>query len=565
MTSKLISMKKILKAIKLSLVLICIVSSFIACDKDFNVIESDVLGVDNTNFSTNIDSIFPISAYNKRLDSLEINNLPAGILGVFNDPAYGLTTASIVTQITPMSFPTSTNSSLFGVNPVIDDVILSIPYFSRVTGVDNSGNSTFTIDSLYGTPNSRIKITIFQNNYFLRNFNPNSANNSPQNYFSNANSTQNSIFTGSQTVNFDEQIGQNLYENDEFIVSNDAIVTNTGTTDEDAVRSSPALRVILPNDDTTNNFWTRTIIDRDEDDVLSNANNFRNYFRGLYIKAESVDGNGNMVLLNLASSDARITIRYTNGPADDRTQNNTYVLNFSGVRVNPIINDFNIPLQNGNRTLGDESLFLKGPSGSMAVVDLFGKDNTGLKDFLDTYRATDNNGEYITDPTTGNFILKRLINEAHLAIYEDETIDTGGQDDFHAFDRLYAYDIKNNTPTIDYQFDLTANQQNPFNSNIISLGQRLTDNNGLSKYKIRLTEHLNNILQRDSLNTQIGLTLSTNVNLTNNVQILNSNDNVNAVPGASIVSPRGTIFYGSNEAVSVDRRLKLKIFFTEPN
>ncbi|WP_346881892.1 DUF4270 family protein [uncultured Algibacter sp.] len=558
-------MKKILKAIKLSLVLICIVSSFIACDKDFNVIESDVLGVDNTNFSTNIDSIFPISAYNKRLDSLEINNLPAGILGVFNDPAYGLTTASIVTQITPMSFPTSTNSSLFGVNPVIDDVILSIPYFSRVTGVDNSGNSTFTIDSLYGTPNSRIKITIFQNNYFLRNFNPNSANNSPQNYFSNANSTQNSIFTGSQTVNFDEQIGQNLYENDEFIVSNDAIVTNTGTTDEDAVRSSPALRVILPNDDTTNNFWTRTIIDRDEDDVLSNANNFRNYFRGLYIKAESVDGNGNMVLLNLASSDARITIRYTNGPADDRTQNNTYVLNFSGVRVNPIINDFNIPLQNGNRTLGDESLFLKGPSGSMAVVDLFGKDNTGLKDFLDTYRATDNNGEYITDPTTGNFILKRLINEAHLAIYEDETIDTGGQDDFHAFDRLYAYDIKNNTPTIDYQFDLTANQQNPFNSNIISLGQRLTDNNGLSKYKIRLTEHLNNILQRDSLNTQIGLTLSTNVNLTNNVQILNSNDNVNAVPGASIVSPRGTIFYGSNEAVSVDRRLKLKIFFTEPN
>lgn len=565
MTSKLISMKKILKAIKLPFVLICIVSSFIACDKDFNVIESDVLGVDNTNFSTNVDSILPISAYNKRLDSLEINNLPAGMLGVFNDPAYGLTTASIVTQVTPMSFPTATKSSLFGVNPMIDDVVLSIPYFSRVTGVDNSGNNTFTIDSLYGTPNSRIKITIFRNNYFLRNFNPNSANNSPQNYFSNANSTQNSIFTGSQTVNFDEQIGQNLYENDEFIVSNDAIVTNTGTTDEDAVRSSPALRVMLPNDDTTNNFWTRTIIDRDEDDVLSNANNFRNYFRGLYIKAESVDDNGNMVLLNLASSDARITIRYTNGPADDRTQNNTYVLNFSGVRVNPIINDFNIPLQNGNRTLGDESLFLKGPSGSMAVVDLFGKDNTGLKDFLDTYRATDNNGEYITDPTTGNFILKRLINEAHLAIYEDETIDTGGQDDFHAFDRLYAYDIKNNTPTIDYQFDLTANQQNPFNSNIISLGQRLADNNGLSKYKIRLTEHLNNILQRDSLNTQIGLTLSTNVNLTNNVQILNSNDNVNAVPGASIVSPRGTIFYGSNEAVLVDRRLKLKIFFTEPN
>ena len=89
-------------------------------------------------------------------------------------------------------------------------------------------------------------------------------------------------------------------------------------------------------------------------------------------------------------------------------------------------------------------------------------------------------------------------------------------------------------------------------------------NNNVSKYKIHLTEHLNNILLRDSTNTKIGLVLSSNVNQVNSSKILNSTDEVTTVPSVSILTPRGTILYGTNPSVPANRKMKLKVFFTEP-
>ena len=57
-------MKKTIKALKITLGFILMVSTFIACDKDFNVIDSDVLGKENFNFATN-DSLWPVIAYNR--------------------------------------------------------------------------------------------------------------------------------------------------------------------------------------------------------------------------------------------------------------------------------------------------------------------------------------------------------------------------------------------------------------------------------------------------------------------------------------------------------------------
>ena len=103
-------------------------------------------------------------------------------------------------------------------------------------------------------------------------------------------------------------------------------------------------------------------------------------------------------------------------------------------------------------------------------------------------------------------------------------------------------------------------------SKIFSLGQR---EESTGKYKIRITEHLNNIIQNDSTNYQLGLVLSNNVNVTSRAITLNSTDDVTAVPTVSIISPRGTILYGSNDAIDAidvngeNKKLKLKVFFTE--
>ncbi|SFZ89817.1 protein of unknown function [Flaviramulus basaltis] len=564
-------MKKTIKALKFSAAFLLIVSSFIACDKDFNVIESDVLGTENSNFTTD-NAVYPISAYNRKLNSLQINNLASNLLGVFNDPAYGKTTASIITQVTPTSFNPD-----FGENTVIDSVVINIPYFNTVVGTDDDGYSKYALDSLYGNPEAPIKLSIYQNNYFLRDFDPNSTLNNTQNYYSNASSTLNSAFTSTSEINFDDHIAATIYEEDIFTPSKNAIKTTIGEGD-DAVttRTTPAFRVVFNQADYADEltFWKETIIDKQDDPVLSNANNFKDYFRGLYFKAESIGSDGNMFLINLASTAANITIYYSkDSSVEGETIQSTYVLNFTGNKINTFINDYNlVTLQNGDKDLGDEKLYLKGAEGSMAVIDLFGNEDTNnneiadaLEDFINEYRQTDDNGEFIKNKTTGNFLLKKLINDAHLEIYEDETMPTLPVDEngdaYHKYDRIYAYDIKNNTPTIDYLIDATENSQSAFSSKIISLSQRDTV---LGRYKIRLTEHLNSILLRDSTNTKIGLVLSTNVNYTNNAKILQSNDAVTAVPAASLLTPRGTILYGSNENVSEGKRLKLKVFFTEP-
>ena len=555
-------MKKIFEALRIPAIVLLFVTSFIACDKDFYVLDSSVLGKDNANFDTDNTETLPIVAYNKKLGNVQINNLPSNLLGFFDDPAYGASTASIVTQITPTSFNPD-----FGTDPVIDSVVLTIPYFSRATGIDENGVETYTIsDSLYGRIDDNgnaaapVKLSIYENNYFLRSFNPNNLDES-QNYYSHANdpSTDNFSQIENSLINFDDHKGSLLYTVSDFKPNTNAIVLTTGEgEDVSTSRITPALRLKL---DTP--FWTTKILDKEGATELSNNNNFQNYFRGLYIKAEAINNDGNMILLNTASTDAQIVIHYSRGESENRTQS-TYNFNLNGNRLNTFINNFDITIPDGDETNGDGTLYLKGGEGSMAVVDLF-PTNEDLNNFIDEYRISIGNGEWLTDNSTGDFILKKLINEAHIEVFEDNIVNNGVDDDFHQYDRIYAYDIKNNIPTIDYTIDFTENVANPVSSRVVHLGIRqesTTSGKEGFNYKIRLTEHLNNILRRDSTNTKIGLVLSTNVNLTNNANILNSSDDVTIVPAASIISPRGTILHGTN--TNDNRKMRLKIFSTEP-
>jgi len=554
-------MKNTIKALKLPTVFLLLIISFIACDEEFTVIESDVLGKDNSNFLTDT-TLIPILAYNKKLDSLQINGLASNLLGVFNDPAFGQTTASIITQITPTVFNPD-----FGENAAIDSVVLRIPYFSRITGTENE-ITTYTIqDSLYGDFDSNnikpFKLSIYQNNYFLRDFDPNSEINGTQNYYSKAdgsiNNSDNFALNGTSIINFDANKGPLVTEIDTISPSSEAIRldrTIDGTLTTEII--APALRLKLDNA-----FWTSTILDKEGDAVLSNPNNFNNYFRGLYLKAEAVNDDGSMALLNITSQDANITIYYSrDSTIEEERSQATYTFNFTGNRLNTYINDYNlINLQNGDKVNGDEKLYLKGIEGSMAVIDLF-EDETALQDFINEYRIPDGNGDYLKENNTGDYILTKLINDAQLIVYEDENASNGGNTDFHTYDRIYAYDIKNNIPTIDYLIDPTESSQQAFNSKVISLGQRIEDEKDDFKYKIRLTEHIKNILLKDSTNTKIGLVLSTNVNYTNTSRVLESGEAVTGIPAAALLSPRGTVIYGTN--ASDDKKMKLKVFFTEP-
>ena len=79
----------------------------------------------------------------------------------------------------------------------------------------------------------------------------------------------------------------------------------------------------------------------------------------------------------------------------------------------------------------------------MAVVELFSEDEAGnnFYDFITDFRDVINPGEADEER-----IIKRLINEAYLEFYIDESALEIGTD---APNRIFVYDLKNNIPIID--------------------------------------------------------------------------------------------------------------------
>jgi hypothetical protein len=529
-------MKKKPIALKNIAVITFLISSFIACDKDFASLDSDIINNDNASHFDTDAMRFDVVTYNKKLDPVQTNNLPINLLGIYNDPLYGTTTANVVTQIRPNSYNPN-----FGENVVLDSVVLTIPYFSKNLEINESGETIYELDSVFGT--APIKLSIYENKYFLRDIDPNSNLNTPQKYYSDGS-------TGTDQIDPLLLEGRFLFDIIGFVPSEKEIqlLDSTGAV---STRLAPSLRLKL---DTA--YWQEIILDKEGEPELSNANNFKNYFRGLYFKAEALGLEGNALLLNFTNSNANITMYYTkdSSTTGNPRESGTYVFSFGDKRIN-LISEFGFAIPPVNETEGDEKLYLKGGQGSLAVIDLF-------------------NG-IIEDPDTGLVVSqldyfknkkgKWLINEANLVFYVDQTAVEGLDEP----ERIYLYDIENGTPIVDYYFD-NENAATPLNSRIGHLGKLEhvdddPDGKGI-RYKIRITEHINNILLRDSTNVKLGLAVSSNVNLegvNSQPSVLTSDDLVNKVPLSSILTPRGTVLYGNN-TTNTEKKVSLEIFYTEP-
>lgn len=134
-----------------------------------------------------------------------------------------------------------------------------------------------------------------------------------------------------------------------------------------------------------------------------------------------------------------------------------------------------------------------------------------------------------------------------------------------------VFDTKNNDILADYAIDLTTN-----NSAIDAVTEHLgrlerdSDENG-EFYKIKLTAHVSNLINRDSTNVSLGLMTSQNVSLISfnslesELSLENQNvESLSQVPASCIISHEGTVLHG-NRSSNQDKRLKLQLFYTEPN
>lgn len=541
-----------MKSFKLSLqntaAFLLILIAFVACDTDFATIDSDIVNPDNaTNFNSQSQD-YSIITYNQVVAPVQSNNLAVNMLGYYEDPIYGATTANFVSQL---------NSSLldpdFGENVVLDSVVLTIPFFNRTVGVTEENTVDYELDSIFGGIDP-MKLSIYESNYFLRTFDPNEEFNTTQAYFSNQSLSVNDPIG-------DDQLEATLIHVEDTLEVSDEPITLFNTEGEVSLNQPPAIRIKL---DTT--YWKQKILDLEGETVLSNSNNFYDYFRGIYFKAEPINNKGTFMLLNLASQSANITLHYTKDPfteGADREQA-TYVLRFGQVRVNFLKNDYIIPLTNGDDINGDDHLYLKGGEGSKGIIKLFnGDDLDDDQNSLNTFEQW--KSEFVDVDENGKFISqKRLINEANLVFYVDQNIVQDNEPN-----RIFLYDMDNNTPLVDYFLD-SQNTVLPSLSvgNHLGILQREDDDptgKGI-KYKLRITEHIKNLLLNDSTNVKLGLTVSSNVNLEGSItqrKVQNSDGTFDSIPISSIITPRGTVLHGNN-TTDESKRVYLEIYYTEP-
>ena len=536
-----------------------------SCDKEFASIDSDVISAENAiNFNTSsID--YPIVASNLRLNPVKSNNLPSFMLGYNNNPFYGESKASFLGQVVPAEFSPS-----FGENVVLDSVVLTIPYYSRGVDTDDDGNISYEIDSVYG--NTATKLYVYKSNFYLRDFNPSGDFSDSQNYYSNG------ALSNSESINQSEIEAELLYESgiigdgsDDFIPSSERIdLTSLDSLGESYVVSSiaPAVRLKLnnPND----NFWQSLFFENEGNPELINPNTFKEFFRGLYIKADGVNSEGSMMLLNFASSNTKLTIHYTSETSTDSdtdsggtstetiTSQNEYVLNFTDNLVNIYENNFQVDVSNSNTVEGDERIYLKGGEGYMSTVDLFSgdieDDNGVMVNAFDHFK----NSFYDEE----NEIANKIINEAYIEFFVDQTQDIGSEPD-----RIYLYNFEQNTALIDYFLDQSVSSTT-INAKINHLEPLTRDGDSITgegvKYKIRITEHLNNLILRDSTNAKLALVVTSNVGSIDNFSILNSGEEERDFPSGAILTPKGTVLHGS-QSEDLDKRPRIKIYYTDPN
>jgi hypothetical protein len=559
------------------LFLVSIVALFASCDKDFNEIGSDVIGVDH--FGLIQDTTKTVIAYNQATGSVETSNLTINSLGYYNNPFFGKTRASIVTQVV-----LDTVNQTIGSLPTVTKVELSLPYFSHLVSTDaTTSNRTYELDSVHGFVKTdgkkvfnKIKLSVYESNYYLRDYDASLGFLNAQKYYSGATSE----FDANKNPNRLND-DNNASQNDEFLYSADEVKTFKIVDGVEVVdtRSVPGMRLKLRNQ-----FFQDKLFGAGASGKFINNNVFKEYFRGLYFKADNSSASsneGSLALLNIRLGKIIVTynVTVTSSTGIVTIKEKKFGISLGGSSVNLLENDYNTQYTSGvttnaNATTGGYNLYPKGGDGSTTIIDLFGEDKKAVNASGVLYDFPGGNGvpdelDLLRNPVDGK---KVLVNEANLTFYVDKTKMSGAAEP----NRIYLYDLNSHLPIIDYYFDNSVASNAKFNKSIHGgilekeTVSTTVDKRGI-KYKIRLTNHLRNLISKDSTNVRLGLVVTESIANTTNSQLKNAitGDNpFSKIPTASVINPLGTVLFGNN-IPTVDpnyaKRLKLEIYYTKPN
>ena len=587
---------------------------FISCNKDYKTVGLNL--IDNNTFRTNLEEI-PLSVKMRNIPTYVSNVVQTFQIGEYNDNIYGSSKVSFLSQVN-FEDPNLVfgdyaqsnednpdgNISRIQENETIKNVFLDIPFFTNIDDDDNdgviniydidstdpysdsdgdgvsdadesnlgqnpldedtdgdgildgedtesinpyAGRTLYELDSLIGNTEATFKLKVSELDYFLRPYDPDSNFEKFQKYYSN----------NTLPENFS---GYTLFDSEIKIDSNELVFYNeddpeTEEDDESEVvkeRLSPRIRVDLDHD-----FFQTKFLDIEGSQEISNLDNFKLYFKGLVLEAYDFS-DPLLMILNFNEAEIKVVYeyqKYNKQDTPDDTSDDTvdteeadFLFKLNGIKLNSFKHDAYpgyVYSAIADTVTNPERVYLKGGQGIMAEIELF-KDDNGV-DVLEEIRSKE-----------------WLVNEANISIYIDKEMlsSSGG---IIEPSRLYLYDLVNKAPIIDYFVDNSAGQKSYQNKvihgGIIELDD---DKNGLM-YKIRISEHIKNVVRKDSTNVKLGLVVSSDINNTINIEVKDS-EYMLFTPLSSAINPLGTVLIGpSPSAENFDKRMKLNLFYTEVN
>ena len=604
--------KSLLKK-KLIFIFLILISS---CNKDYYSVGIELY---DDQFRDLKSKTFPIFSYQESLDKVQTNNISSLHLGTFNNDLFGRTNSGFISQLNISSLQSfglysqeqeiegSTDVAVINENEKLTGVYLELPFFNNTNdsdadgvidiydvdpldplsdsdndgidditelraglnplsndsdndGVldpndsDNEGYNTtaqvYEIDSIFGNRSASFNLKVSELTYYLSDLDPGNNFESQKEYFSdddfyNRGFYGETLHDGEITLNFDEI--PVLYSEDD------------PTTEEDELSQvnyfdTPRLRVPL-----NINFFQRRFINQEGSDKLTDQATFNHYFKGLIVKAEKFSDD---LYMSFDIFNSRIVFEYdydfynTNGTddiSDDiierRKTSNTVSL--GGISYN-LYEHLNISdsilssLSSSNDNLSSDKIYLNGTK-FVSKLKLFSDDNS-ISSSLQEFKDKD-----------------ILINEANIILHLDQQIYNSNYDFLP--NRLYLYSYDDGFPIEDYNKDFSINY-NPsaVNANKFLFGGLLQydANNKPTSYKFNITNHVSNIVRHDSLNIDLGLTTTSNVE---DISLKNGylyNKQKLTLPSSSVSLPFPVSIFGSSPNQNdLSKQLKLEVLYTE--
>ena len=590
-----------------------------SCNKDFHPVGQELF-LDQT-LSTFSES-FPVFTFQESIERVETRVQNMVQLGKIEHPVFGVSKASIVSQLSisnnlffgdlrqdieDMENPSSI--SMIPENEEVIAVYLDLPFFTNQKDKDNDGvidsldadpedpesnsdgdeltdfietqtglnplssdsdgdgildhndtdnesyeseNNVYQIDSIYGNSNASFNLKVYELTYYLNSLDPANNFESNQTYYSDDDYIERGFY---DAILHDNRINLNFEELRFNFEQDDPETEDIDETTRVETRLTPRIRVPLDI-----SFFQERLLDKEGDPSLETNKSFQEAMRGIIIETDNFSEDLYM-LLSLGDASVKVEYEYdkynANGTAEDESDDfiekvkKELSMSLSGIRINTLKDETSSPEIEGlvissMSNSPSEKLYIKGGK-YHGRIRLFSNENQEEGSFLSNLRNQN-----------------WLINQAKLIFYVDP--DKSLIDSKLFASRLYLFRYDTGAPLMDYITD-NSEVPNSVNGNKISFGGFLEydNNNRPFKYTFDLTKHISDIIRDDSLNIDLGLVVTSNIDddsLLSAFEKLSENSSYN-YPRAATLNPLGTILLGSSPGEDLsDKKVQLELTYS---